>query len=249
MGQGWGAGAPVGGVRTPPTGLRCAGGRIAAASHVATPAEIRGPDLAERRGTPFLLYRDGGERQVIVDLGGGERVTIGRRETTDVPLEWDARCHACMRASSASATTGRSWTTASRGTARRSTACAIDGRRRLADGDSSRSAARSSSSCSPQRLGVRANGDSGRLARRLTSHAARSGACWSRCAGRSQRLPTRRRPPTSRSRRSSSERRHGEGHAARAVRDVRAHGPPPEPEAGGLAQRALELGLVSRRDL
>ncbi len=35
---------------------------------VATPAEIRERIQAERRGTPFLVYRDGDDRQVIVDL-------------------------------------------------------------------------------------------------------------------------------------------------------------------------------------
>ena len=39
--------------------------------HVARPEELRARIAAERRGTPFLLYRDGEDRQVIVELGEG----------------------------------------------------------------------------------------------------------------------------------------------------------------------------------
>jgi len=46
--------------------------------HVATPGEIRDRIRAERTGAPFLLYRDCEDRQVLVDLGDRERVTIGR---------------------------------------------------------------------------------------------------------------------------------------------------------------------------
>ena len=65
---------------------------------LATPAELREQILAGRRGTPFLVYRDGDARQVIVDLTDGRRrLTIGRRPASDIPLSCDAevsRLHA-----------------------------------------------------------------------------------------------------------------------------------------------------------
>ena len=46
---------------------------------------------AERRGSPFLLYRDGEDTQRIVDLDRApERLTIGRSRSNGVVLEWDA---------------------------------------------------------------------------------------------------------------------------------------------------------------
>src|SRR5947207_2491656 len=64
----------------------------------ASPEEVRDRVIAERRGLPFLLYRDGAGEQVVVELAGDrERLTIGRRATSDVPLPWDgevSRVHA-----------------------------------------------------------------------------------------------------------------------------------------------------------
>ena len=58
--------------------------------HAARPAELRERIAAERRGTPFLVYRDGDDRQVILELGDGrERVTIGRSTRADIALHWD----------------------------------------------------------------------------------------------------------------------------------------------------------------
>ena len=66
--------------------------------HVASPAELRERLAAERRGTPFLLYRDASDRQVIRELREEQgRFTIGRSARCDVPLRWDAevsRVHA-----------------------------------------------------------------------------------------------------------------------------------------------------------
>ena len=66
--------------------------------HASSPAELRDRLAAERRGTPFLLYRDGDERQVIVELPEGRgRLTIGRSPRNDVALRWDgevSRLHA-----------------------------------------------------------------------------------------------------------------------------------------------------------
>ena len=53
---------------------------------------------AERRGFPFLVYRDGEGRQVVVALES-ERLTIGRRSANDVALSWDPggpRLHAAL---------------------------------------------------------------------------------------------------------------------------------------------------------
>jgi len=104
-------------------------------SHVATPAEIRDRIQAERRGTPFLLYRDGADQQVILDLRDRDRVTIGRRESSDVPLEWDpsvSRLHAQLEC------VGRDWLLSDDGLSRNGTfvnGAKVQGRRPLRDGD------------------------------------------------------------------------------------------------------------------
>ncbi len=69
-----------------------------AAAHASTPAELKARIEAERRGTPFLVYRDDGDRQAILMLDRPEtELTIGRRAGNDVALEWDpevSRLHA-----------------------------------------------------------------------------------------------------------------------------------------------------------
>ncbi len=61
-------------------------------AHLASPGELRERIAAERRGTPFLVYRTDAGDQVLLDLGSAaDRVTIGRRATNDVSLDWDAR--------------------------------------------------------------------------------------------------------------------------------------------------------------
>ena len=66
--------------------------------HAASPSELRDRLAAERRGTPFMLYRDGGDHQVIVELSEDHpRLTIGRSPRNDVALRWDgevSRLHA-----------------------------------------------------------------------------------------------------------------------------------------------------------
>jgi pSer/pThr/pTyr-binding forkhead associated (FHA) protein len=68
------------------------------ALHSATPAELKARIEAERRGTPFLVYRDGTGAQRIVPLTADrERLAICRHAGNDVPLEWDtetSRVHA-----------------------------------------------------------------------------------------------------------------------------------------------------------
>ena len=68
------------------------------ALHTATPAELVERNAAERRGRPYLLYRDGDGAQRIHDLDeASERLTIGRSANNDVALTWDSevsRIHA-----------------------------------------------------------------------------------------------------------------------------------------------------------
>jgi len=68
------------------------------AHHSAAPSELQERAAAERRGTAFLLFRDGAGRQRIIELPPTvDRLTIGRRATNNIALEWDtqvSRLHA-----------------------------------------------------------------------------------------------------------------------------------------------------------
>jgi len=68
--------------------------------HASTPEELRERLIAERRGTPFLVYRDADSSQVIVELAEtSRRLTIGRHERNDIALCWDgevSRLHAVL---------------------------------------------------------------------------------------------------------------------------------------------------------
>ena len=68
------------------------------APHTALPSELQARADAQRRGIAFLLFRDGGGRQRIVELPPiADRLTIGRRTTSNIALEWDtevSRLHA-----------------------------------------------------------------------------------------------------------------------------------------------------------
>jgi hypothetical protein len=101
-----------------------------------TPAELAERLRAERRGTPFLVYLDGGRRQQLVDLG--ERtgpVAIGRQAANDVALEHDtevSRVHAVLEP------VGGEWTVVDDGLSRNGTYVngrRVHARRRLEDGD------------------------------------------------------------------------------------------------------------------
>jgi pSer/pThr/pTyr-binding forkhead associated (FHA) protein len=104
--------------------------------HASTPSELKARLEAERRGTPFLLYRDADGRQLIVELGEAARhLTIGRRPDNDVALPWDAevsRVHAQLEP------VGGDWSLIDDGLSRNGTYVNGDrlaGRRRLRDGD------------------------------------------------------------------------------------------------------------------
>jgi pSer/pThr/pTyr-binding forkhead associated (FHA) protein len=106
------------------------------ASHQSTPAEIQQRLEAERRGVPFLLFHDGGGRQVIFELpADASAVTVGRRTDSDVSLAWDlevSRVHAQFEH------VGGEWAVADDGLSRNGTYVngeRITARRRLRDGD------------------------------------------------------------------------------------------------------------------
>jgi pSer/pThr/pTyr-binding forkhead associated (FHA) protein len=66
--------------------------------HRSSPAELKARIRAERRGNPFLLYRDADREQRIVELAPDRpRVGVGRHPSSDLPLPWDdevSRSHA-----------------------------------------------------------------------------------------------------------------------------------------------------------
>jgi pSer/pThr/pTyr-binding forkhead associated (FHA) protein len=104
--------------------------------HQSTPAELRARLAMERAGRPFVVYRDGGGHQRIVELdGAGDELTIGRRPTCNVPLGWElgvSRVHAQL------VRIGSDWAVVDDGLSRNGTFVngrRIDGRRRLRDGD------------------------------------------------------------------------------------------------------------------
>lgn len=105
-------------------------------AHVATPQDLKDRIAAERRGTPFLIYRDGDDVQLIVDLVAlGERITLGRRPANDVVLDWDSeisRVHAALER------LGEDWTIVDDGLSHNGTYLngnRVTSRQRLRDGD------------------------------------------------------------------------------------------------------------------
>jgi len=90
---------------------------------------------AERRGEPFLAYRDGLGDLRFTDLGSRDRVVIGRIDGNDVVLDWDrqvSRSHAQLER------LGTDWALVDDGLSRNGSQVngeRILGRRRLSDGD------------------------------------------------------------------------------------------------------------------
>jgi pSer/pThr/pTyr-binding forkhead associated (FHA) protein len=100
------------------------------------PSELKAQIETERRGLPFLVYRDSADRQRIFELADGTpSVTIGRGAATDVSLEWDEKVswvHAELER------IGDAWTVIDDGLSRNGTHVngeRVSGRRRLRDGD------------------------------------------------------------------------------------------------------------------
>ena len=101
--------------------------------------ELKARIDAERRGAPFLVYRDGDGGQVIRVLGGGsDRFSVGRGEAADIGLGFDrevSRVHAELER------VGEEWTLADDGLSRNGSFVngeRVAGRRRLRDGDALR---------------------------------------------------------------------------------------------------------------
>ena len=59
--------------------------------HTASPSELKQRLEAERRGEPFLVYRDGDGAQCIFALEAGARLTVGRRPENDLALCFDQK--------------------------------------------------------------------------------------------------------------------------------------------------------------
>jgi pSer/pThr/pTyr-binding forkhead associated (FHA) protein len=105
-------------------------------AHSASPAELRERIEAERAGRPFLVLREGGGAQQIVDLDGfGTRVSVGRAPSNEISLPSDtevSRLHAELEC------IGGEWTVSDDGLSRNGTYVnggRISGRHRLRDGD------------------------------------------------------------------------------------------------------------------
>lgn len=100
-----------------------------------TAAELQRVMAAEQRGEPFLVLRSGTGELVLVPLTDQDQVTIGRRSSNHVPVDWDAevsRVHATLEL------VAGDWTIADDGLSRNGTfvnATRINGRVRLRDGD------------------------------------------------------------------------------------------------------------------
>ncbi len=101
-----------------------------------TPEEVRDRVGAERRGSPFLLYRGGAGEQVVVELDPAlERLTIGRRVSNDVALPWDGEV---SRLHSELERIGGDWIVCDEGLSHNGTFVngeRVRGRRRLRGGD------------------------------------------------------------------------------------------------------------------
>ncbi len=101
--------------------------------HASTATELKARIEAERRGAPFVVYRNGDGKQVLVELTGHE-LTVGRRADNDVALTWDqevSRLHAELQRIKGD------WTVVDDGLSRNGTFLnseRIRGRHRLRDG-------------------------------------------------------------------------------------------------------------------
>jgi hypothetical protein len=105
-------------------------------AHSASPADLRERIEAERRGRPFLVFRDEDHAQQIVDLDRqGDRLSVGRGLTNGLSLPADtevSRLHAELESIAGE------WTVSDDGLSRNGTYVngqRISGRHRLRDGD------------------------------------------------------------------------------------------------------------------
>jgi DNA-binding CsgD family transcriptional regulator len=101
-----------------------------------SPRELKALIEAERTGVPFLYWRDGdGEQHILMLPTDLARITIGRRDHSDVPLPWDSevsRAHALLEP------VGEEWTLVDDGLSRNGSfvnGSRVHGRHRLHDRD------------------------------------------------------------------------------------------------------------------
>jgi pSer/pThr/pTyr-binding forkhead associated (FHA) protein len=104
--------------------------------HLASPVELKQRIEAERRGAPFVVYRDAAGAQRVVPLPDtGRELMVGRDEEADVRLDWDPHVsglHAELRRA------GGRWLVVDDGLSRNGTFVndeRVVGRRQLRDGD------------------------------------------------------------------------------------------------------------------
>ena len=114
-------------------------GDVPASPRAATAVELKAQIDAERKGLPFLLFRDGAGRHRIFVLGDTEeRIALGRRSSANVALTWDqevSRLHAELRR------IGDEWTLLDDGLSLNGSFVngeLVRGHRRLHDGDTLR---------------------------------------------------------------------------------------------------------------
>ena len=114
-------------------------------------SELKARLDAERTGHPFLVYRDDQRRQMVIALEAGlDQLSIGRRPSVDVVLDWDeqvSRVHARLER------VEEDWTVVDDGLSRNGTFVngeRIFGRRRLSDGDTLRFGSTTMTFRSPQ---------------------------------------------------------------------------------------------------
>lgn len=105
--------------------------------HASSAADLRERLEVERRGQPFVIYRDGVGRQVVLELPEPPtRLTVGRRFGSGVQLDWDtevSRLHAELER------VGDEWTLVDDGLSRNGSFVngnRVNSRQRLRDGDS-----------------------------------------------------------------------------------------------------------------
>jgi hypothetical protein len=101
-----------------------------------TPRHLKALLEAERTGVPFLHWLDDeGEQHILMMSAERSRVTIGRREQSDIPLPWDpevSRAHALLEP------VGEEWTLLDDGLSRNGSfvnGSRVHGRHRLHDRD------------------------------------------------------------------------------------------------------------------
>ena len=104
--------------------------------HTGSPQDVKSRLDADRRGCPYLVYRDAGDAQQLVPLEPStERVTIGRAPESGITLAWDteiSRVHARFERIDVA------WTIVDDGLSRNGTFVnqhRLHGRHRLRDGD------------------------------------------------------------------------------------------------------------------